>query len=223
MLVSDHIAVVANTLQDTGNVTWTVAQHITYLNDALRAAVSVRPDISAVTAGMLLTANTTLQTLPAATDLRLIAIECNLGSDGLTVGDTVRLGDKQAMDDFLLGWRSVTGATAVKEYFFDDARPDEFEVYPRPHATTPVYVRVKKSVLPTSMAVVGDTIPVKDIHAPALREWCCYLAFSRDSERTPNWQRGARHFAAFFNLLQVKMKADMAINPKVRAMVEKAQ
>mgnify|MGYP001585639155 FL=1 len=221
MFVSELISLVADTLQDTSNVNWTVGQHITYLNDALRAAVSIRPDISAVTVSMLLTANTTLQTLSAPTDLRLIDIDCNLGSDGTTPGDSVLLSDKSAISRFIPGWRSVAGTTAVKEYFFDEARPDEFEVYPRPHATTPVYVRVNKSVLPTVMAAVGDTLPVKDIYASALREMCCYLAFSRDSERTPNWQRAGRHFAAFFNLLEKKMTADMQINPKVRAAVEK--
>lgn len=219
MLVSEHIALVSDTLQDTGNVSWTTVQHIAYLNDALRAAVSVRPDISAVTVNMLLTANTTLQTLPAATDLRLIDIDCNMGDAGTVVGDSVLLGDRTAMNRFFPGWRSVAGTTAVKEYFFDEARPDEFEVYPRPHATTPVYVRVNKSVLPTVMAAVGDTLPVKDIYASALREMCCYLAFSRDSERTPNWQRAARHYSSFFNLLQIKMTADMRINPKIREAV----
>ena len=223
MLVSEHIALVSDTLQDTGNVTWTVAQHIAYLNDALRAAVSVRPDVSAVTVAKLLTPDTTLQTLSDPTDLRLIDIDCNLGATGNVPGDSVLLADKSDINRFLPGWRAVAGSTVIKEYYFDEARPDEFEVYPRPHASTPVYVRLRKSVLPTVVTGSGDTIPIKDAHASALREWCCYLAFSRDSEETPNWQRGARHFVAFFNLLEVKMKADMAINPKIRAMAEKAQ
>lgn len=221
MLVSAHNARVSETLQDTSNVTWTVTQLIEWLNDALRALTLVRPDASSVTTNLLLTANETRQTLPAATDLRLIKVVCNMGQSGTAAGDAVRLGSIDSLDAFLPGWRAVTGAVAIKEYVFDEARPDEFEVYPRPHATTPVYVRIIKSTLPAVMTVAGDTISVKDIYGPALIEWCCYRAFSRDSENTPNWQRGARHFAAFFNLLQIKMQADMAINPKFRAMAEK--
>ena len=110
--------------------------------------------------------------------------------------------------------------TVITEYMYDDTRPKEFWVYPP--AAVPTYVQLSKSVLPTAVTAVGDTLPVDDIYGPAVIEWCCYRAFSRDSEETPNWQRAARHFSAFFNLLQVKVSADMAINPNVRARVEKS-
>lgn len=219
MLVSAHNTRVSEILQDTANVTWTAAQLIEWLNDAIRSLVLVRPDASAITSAMQL-AGGTKQVL-AAGELRLIRVVRNMGANGTTPGRAIRLGDMMALDAFYPDWHTEAAAVVVKEYMFDEARPDEFWVTPPVHATTAVWVEVVRSVLPTAVTAAGDTIPVDDIYSPALIEWCCYRAFSRDSENTPNWQRAARHFAAFFNLLQIKMQSDMAINPKVRAMVEK--
>ncbi len=214
MLVSAHNARVAEILQDTTSVTWTSAQLIEWLNDAIRALVLVRPDASAITSAMQLAAGT--KQVLAAGELRLIRVVRNMGSNGTTPGRVIRLGDMMALDAFNPDWHTETAAVVVKEYMFDEARPDEFWVTPPVHATTAVWVEAVRSVLPTAVTAAGDTIPVDDIYSPALIEWCCYRAFSRDSENTPNWQRAARHYASFFNLLQVKMKSDVAINPRVR-------
>ncbi len=219
MLVSDVTGRIAEVLQDTTNITWTPAQLIAWLNDALRALTLVRPDSTAVTTAFQLAAGSTKQSLVAATDLRFISAVRNLGADGNTVGRAIRQGDMKAMNAFNPDWHTETGLSYVKEFMFDDVRPDEFWVYPKP--LTAFYVEIIKQISAVEVTDVGDTLPVKEIYGPALIEWCCYRAFSRDSEETPNWQRAARHFLAFFNLLQVKMQADMAVNPKVRELVNR--
>lgn len=220
MLASDVLDRVSETLQDKGRVTYEESDLIGWLNDANRALVLVRPDASSTTTSMQLAAGTR-QTLDA--DEALIRVVRNMGTDGNTPGKAVRLGSIDTIDAFNPDWHTATPATAIREYMFDAVRPDEFWVSPPVHATTAVYAQVVKRVPPAVIAATTDALPVADIYAPALIEWVCYRAFSRDSEQTPNWQRAGRHFAAFFNLLQVKMQADMAINPKVRAMAEKAQ
>lgn len=199
-------------------MSWTVTQLIEWVNDAIRALTLVRPDSTAVTVNFQLTAGNTKQTLSSATDIRFIKALRNKGADGNTVGKAIRLGNMSALDSLKPDWHTETGLSYIKEYMFDEVRPDEFWVYPKP--LTAFYIEIIKQIIATQVTVVGDTLPVKDIYAPALIEWCCYRAFSRDSERTPNWARAARHFQAFFNLLQVKVQADMAINPKVREKVQ---
>lgn len=216
MLVSGITDRVAEILQDTGNVTWTAAQLIEWVNDAIRALALVKPDSTAVTATQQLTASQTKQALSGSSDLRLIRLVRNMGPNGTTVGRAIRLGDMNTLDSFDPGWHTAEKSATVKEFMFNAERPKEFWVYPPVHATTAVHVELIKSVLPAAVTAVGDALPVDDIYGPPLIEWCCYRAFSRDSEETPNWVRAARHFAAFFNLLQIKMQADMAINPKVR-------
>ena len=221
MLVSAITARVAETLQDDSNVTWTAAQLIEWINDALRALVSARPDVSVVTASVELTANSTKQVLSAATDLRFIDATRNMGTDGLTPGRTVRLGDKTALDAFVPGWHSETGQAAVKEFMFDEARPREFWVYPRTHATTPMYLEVIKQVMPATITAVGNTLPVDETYAPVLIDWMLWRSFSRDSENTPNAQRAGSHRASFYQQLGIKMPADVSVNPKVREAMEK--
>lgn len=220
MNVSGITEQVAEILQDETNVTWTEAQLIAWVNDAIRALVNVRPDASSTTAAIQLTANTTKQALSATGDQRLIRLTRNMGAAGATPGKAIVLVDMATMDAINPDWHTDTAGTRVKEYMYNEERPKEFWVYPKP--ATAFYVEVIKSVLPTAVTAVGDPLPVDDIYAPALIEWVCYRAFSRDSEETPNWVRAARHFTAFFNVLQVKMKSDMAINPKFREKVKEA-
>lgn len=222
MLVSAFNARVSEILQDTNATTWTIMQLIEWLNDAARTLVLVRPDASNVIASILLAAGTR-QALTGAADMRLISVDRNMGAGGTTAGRAINLADKKAKDTLTPDWHTATASAVVREYMFDEATPKVFWVSPPVPATPAVYVEATKSVLPTVVDSGDDTVPVDDIYTPPLIEWCCYRAFSRDSENTPNWQRAARHFAAFFNLLQVKMQADMAINPKVRAMAEKSQ
>lgn len=221
MLVSTITDRVAEILQDVGHVTWTAPQLIGLVNDALRSLVLVRADASSVTASIQL-APGTRQALSATADLRFIKLTRNTGPDGQTAGRAIRQGDMAALDAFSPDWHVATANVVVREYMFDESRPREFWVNPPVHATTPVWAEAVKSVLPTEVNDGTDTLPVDAIYAPALIEWVLYRAFSRDSEETPNWQRAARHFVAFFNLLQVKQVADMAINPKIRERVQAA-
>lgn len=222
MLVSTPLTQVSEILQDAGTITWTTSDLLEWMNDAILALVGQKPEVSTVRASVLLVPGPD-QTLSGASDLRLVEVVCNMGTSGTVYGKAISEGDASALDDFQPSWRSESGATEIKDYMFDDAFPKAFSVYPPAHATTPVYVQVIKSVLPATLTAYSDTLPVDATYSPALIEWCLYRAFSRDSEQTQNWQRAARHYASFFNLLQIKMTADMSISPKARAMSEKAQ
>jgi hypothetical protein len=222
MLASEVIANAAEIYGDEANETILLASQIKWLNDALRALVSVRPDVSAVVASKQLTPGTRQQ-LVAAGDLRLLSLVCNMGADGNTPGRGITYFDRADMDAFNPGWHADTAGIAVYGYTFDAQVPHEFYVTPPVHATTPVYVRVSKAVSPGTIVAGTDVLTVDDIYAPALVEWMCYRAFSRDSEETPNWARAARHFSSFFNVLQVKMQADMASNPKIHEQAARLQ
>lgn len=220
MLVSELNTRVSEILQDTENVTWTLPQLIEWVNDAVRALVLVKPDASNVVVSIKLAVGTR-QSLSGSSDLRMISVNRNMGPTGTTIGRAIRLADKKSKDDFTPDWHTEASSTVVREYMFDEALPKVFWVSPPIPASPDVYVEASKSVLPSLVAVAGDTVPVDDIYAPPLIEWCCYRAFSRDSETTANWQRAARHFTAFFNLLQIKMQSDMSIDPRFRESTKK--
>lgn len=214
MLASEIINRVSEIYGDEDKETIVSASMISWLNDGLRALVLVRPDASTQTTSKLLDPGTRQQ-LNGTNDLRLLNVICNMGNAGTTPGRSVHYFDRIDMDAFDPDWHSAVTDTVVSGYTFDQETPHEFYVTPPVHATTPVYVRLVKSVSPATITAITDVVGIDDVYTPSIVEWMCYRAFSRDSEETPNWARAARHFASFFNLLQVKMQADMASSPKL--------
>lgn len=203
---------VAEVLQDQSNVTWTEAQLIQWLNDAQRTVALVRPDASAVT-GLLSLAAGTKQSLPA-NGLRLLALIRNMGA-GADPGPAVRLVDRGTLDTVSPNWHSATPVKVIKEYSLDDRDLLRYWVNPPADGTTKL--EGTYAVSPAGVTATTSDIALADTYAPALVEWMLYRCFLRDSEQTPNFQRAAGHFQNFFNLLGLKMQADMASSPKVRA------
>lgn len=223
MLTSSLIDRVSEVLQDVGRTTWTEPQLLEWANDAVRALVLARPDVSAIKETIALVSGTR-QRLNGGNDLRFIQANCNMGSSGFIAGRSITQGDIRAMDAYNPSWRTDPPGQEVRHYFFDEALPREFEVYPPVSLSYGnVYIEVSKSVLPVAITATGDTVPVDEIYAPALTEWMLYRAFIRDADDTPSVTRATWHFRGFFNLLQVKMRADMAIHPKVREAASSAQ
>lgn len=213
LLASKLIGQAAELVQDENNVVWTQPQALGWLNDAQRAIVSIRPDSSILNHSVLLVPGTK----QSITGLRLMSIIRNMGIDGLTPGNGIRLVERGIKDDFEPDWHTETAATAVKEYIFDARTPKEYYVSPPVHASTAVYIEVSEAVNPAAIATTADPITLDDIYSPSMTEWVLYRFLSRESEETPNIQRAVSHFQNFFNLLGAKLNPDMAINPKVRA------
>lgn len=200
-------------VQDQTRTTWTQAQLLAWVNDAQRAVVLVRPDASAVT-GNLVLAGGTKQSLPAG-GLRTLALIRNRGASGAESGRAIRLVDRATLDTTDPLWHGRDASAIIKEYCLDDRDPTRFWVSPPAVNGTQVEGTYSKS--PANVTDLVSDIALPDDYAPALLEWCLYRCFARDSEETPNYARAAGHFQNFFNLLGVKMQADMAASPKLRA------
>ena len=216
LLASEIIARANETAQDETAVIWESSQALAWLNDGQRALASVRPDASILNHSVILQPGTK----QSITGLRLMAVVRNMGVDGATPGDAIRLVERGAKDESDISWHTETASAVVKEWIFDARTPREYYVSPPVVATPVVQVEVSEAVVPAAVSDVADPITLEDIYSPHLIEWILYRFFSRDSEETPNIQRAISHFSAFFNLLGEKMQVDMAINPKVRAHLE---
>lgn len=200
-------------MSDVDNVTYTTADILEWINDAQRLIALVRPDAASQTASMQLVEGTK-QTL--STGRRLIGVVRNMGVDGLTPGRAVGLSEMSALDEANPDWHTDTTSVTVQNYMFDLNRPEEFYVYPPIPASPDVYVEVKEALNPTDVAAIGNTINVEDIYAPVIIEWVMYRLFSRDSEETPNFQRGESHKQNVFNILGIKFEKDVMARPKQR-------
>ena len=210
-IVADRVS---ELLQDVSRVTWTEPQLIEWCNDAVRALVLVRPDVSAVFKNLQLVAGTR-QELTVDGDLRLMSLPRNMGATGSTVGRSITGPVPQEdMDAINPSWHTDTATGYVIQYVHDLATPKVFYVYPQVESGSEFYVEARVSQLPTVITALTETLAVDDIYGPALIEWILYRAWSRDAETSPNWQRGAKHYENFFNILGIKSQIDAAISPE---------
>jgi hypothetical protein len=173
----------------------------------------VRPDANSVVQAVLLAAGTR-QTLPVGA-LRILSAVRNMGSTGTTPGRVITMGDRASQDAANPDWHSAPTGTAVREIFYDDkVAPLTFFVRPSIPASPAVYIELALSKAPTDVtdANTGD-ITVSDVYSPPLQAWMLYRAFMLQTQATNVMQRGAGHFQSFFNLLGVKLRADMFASP----------
>lgn len=201
----------AELAEDPDNEVWTPAQGLAWLNEAVRAICSQRPDACASTEVMTLTPGKSLQSL--APGRRLLRVTCNMGSDGATPGKALRFVDMDTLDASNPDWRAETPSATVYEYTYDPRDPQVFYVSPPAHASTAVKVETIQSVTPDALADASEAIPIDDTYQPALLDWVMFRYYARDSEETPNWARAGRHYAAFFQLLGIKARGDWAFSP----------
>ena len=217
MLVSAIVNRATALLQDATNVRWPEAELVNWLNDGQREIVLIRPDASVTNAPMILTANSTRQTLPAA-GIRLLDVVRNMGIDGLTPGNVVRLVTREVLDAQIPTWHVDAGQAAIKHFCNDPRDPKHFYVYPRPHATTVVQVEVLYSSAPADCALPSVTptavITLDDVYGNALLDYVLYRAYIKDAEYAANVQRAEGHYGSFAASLGIKLKTDMATAPQ---------
>lgn len=210
MLVSGLLALLKDALGDANSVTWPEPTLIMYLNQALLALVSVRPDASEYTTILTLAAGSRQQ-LPED-GLRLLSVFRNTNADGAFIGPIVRHIERTSLDDLNGAWMLEAPSEFCQEYWYDERAPRQFW-------TNPVIAgaRVEASICrrPPALTAGGDTIPVDDVFVPALREWILYLAWGRDDELSPTSARAKDHRTTFFNLLGIKEQADAKSSPKI--------
>ena len=113
MLASAVIASVAEVLSDNAYLNWTQDQLLGWLNDGQRAIVLVRPDASQITDALLLVSGTR-QSLPSGS-VRLMTVIRNMGSDGITPGQAVRLVERATKDELDPDWHSADADTVLRD------------------------------------------------------------------------------------------------------------
>lgn len=198
-------------LQDTTNVRWAEAELLGWLNDGQREIVLLRPEAFAKNESKQLTVGTK-QALPA-TGIVLIDVVRNMGTNGSTPGNAVRVVSREILDAQNPAWHVDASSLVVKHYMFDPRDPKNFYIYPKSDGTN--YVEIVYSSAPTDVAAVGSTITLDDIFMGPLMDYILYRAYSKDAEYTGNAQRAAAHYQMFTNALAAKGATIMAVNPNL--------
>lgn len=201
-------------LNDPSLITWTDDDDlIPALNEAIKALICFRPDAAAHTAMMLLAPGTE-QSIPEDGE-RLLKVIRNKGANGASdAGRAITKGDLLVMDALMPDWHTADGQTTIEEYFYDPLVPGKFYIYPPAPVSPSIGIDISYVRVLPDVEDADDDLPVSSYFVPALMEWMLYSVWSADDEQSPNYGAAQAHARMFFQLLQVKVAADVAANPK---------
>lgn len=211
ILVSEVLADITNELNDPNYTTWTEAQLIGYINDAMRQLVLVRPDANSIVEAITLVPGTK-QTVPT-TRRRLLNLIRNMGVDGATPGAAIWPTDKESLDSFNPDWHQDTAVVAIENFILDEDYPSIYYVAPPVHASTVVQVEAAFSVNPTLVTASGDTMTVDDIYKSSILAWALYRAYMVETESITSTQKARGHRVEFYQSLGLKAQVDTGTSP----------
>lgn len=190
-------------LLDTGATRWAEAELFDWLNAGQAEIAIIAPD-AVMTVGNIALVAGTKQSLPTG-GFFLQRVIRNMGVGGTTAGDAVRLVPHQLLDMQRPGWHSDTSTLVVKNYTYDQAKPETFYVYPP--QTSANYVEAEYALMPTNVSAVSNAINIPDRYAGPLLDYILYRAFSKDIELPGSESRALAHRAAMENSLGLTAKA----------------
>ena len=160
-----------------------------FVNQAVKRACSMRPDLFIVSTDVTPTVGQVEQELPN-TVTRIMEVHRVVGGDA--IGEV----DKQTMDRSAPSWPTETAGTPVN-WMRHPRNPRRYYLYPRPASGTQLameYIEV-----PDDYAL-GDSIALADSYKSALIDCVVYLAEVVDNEHVET-QRAKKFNASFMQAL----------------------
>jgi len=210
MIASDILDRCSAVLGDPSRVRWTASDLLSYLTDAMRQTVLIRPDANAVVATVQLTAANTRQAIPSDA-VRFLSLVRNMGAGGLVPGSPITPTTREAMDAASAAWHVDTASSVIDHYLYNQDTPSVFYVYPKPATGTYVEMEYARDV--GELTSVGDTLPLAGIWAEPLREYVMYRAYSRNVSSVSDKQTAANHLRQFYLALGEESRAKALFNP----------
>lgn len=171
----------------------TSAELLGYVNEGLKEAAILRPDLFSTVGDMTCVAGQCEQAITFQDATRLLDVLCIHGGTALTPFD------RATMDQFRPGWRTDAAGPAQNWSPLNND-PLQFFIYPKAPAGQVLDVRYVRN--PGTYAL-GDTIgDLPESYAPALASYVVFRAESKDDEHVLS-QRAAAQYAVFKSLFGV--------------------
>jgi hypothetical protein len=193
------------TLIDSAQTTWSQAELIGYLNEALRATSAAKADFYTIRENIEMDAGA-LQELPAG-GVSLIDIFENAYS-----GIPVTLVDKELLDECNRFLAPEDRERDVQHFTADPRDPRRFVVTP-PNDGTGEVRSVFGAVHP-EIATADDDLLVNGIYQPVLIDYVLHRAYAKNSKRQDLTKSGY-HKQQWGQALGLKSQSQAAIAPKV--------
>ena len=179
---ADIVSQVRLELNDPDKVVWTDPDMLLYINAAQRQIALVRPDAYSAIETLLLTAGETKHSL-ASGQLRLLGVTRNMGSDGTTPGKPIRMADFESHQLYDQNWHTAVGKIVIRDVMYDEKTPTYLFTDPPVHATTPVYIEVKVSKVPTDVTDVDTgALSLSHIYDQPMRQFMLHQAYAKEIE-----------------------------------------
>jgi hypothetical protein len=198
------IDLAAIALSDTGNVNWTRAELLSWLNMAQVEMVNLYPPSNATNTVFRLSAGVR-QTLPTDSVL-LLDVPYNYLASGTRTGRLIARTTKDLINARIPEWTVAISDTTVKCFIYDQGNPNVFYVYPPQPALTS-YVELVYAARPVAIAnsEVGTKITVNDKYQNVLLNLLLSKAFSKDSEFGNNDNKAMAYRALAENELGINI------------------
>lgn len=204
-------------LQDTGNVRWTQAELLRYLNDARRELAIHRPDVYSTTYVMTAVVGSK-QTIPSD-GTKFIDVIRNVNADN-TPGRAVRIIEREILDSQDPDWHTRTSSNVTRHFMYDERTPKTFYVYPAAASGHKLEISYSKSPVDVTNGDLSSTsiLAAEDIYVGTMLDYVLYRAFSKDAEYAGNMQRADLHYRAFATSLGLSNRKRIANSPNVANM-----
>lgn len=184
-------------LLDPDGDVWGPYDKVRAVNEALNLIALLRPDATAKTEEVALTADTPKQSIPSG-GVRFLDILWNKD------GAPVRKIKRETLNETIPGWTTETAA-AIEHYMFDEENPKTFLVYPVPNAA--ITVELVYSSVPDEFKENSTTFPIAAIYEAPVIEYVLYRLLSMEG-KGQDIVKASAHLNAFYNALGIKTRSD---------------
>lgn len=205
VLVDDIIDSVAGTLLDAAHRGWPREEIVGYINEALAATATAKPDFYTVEEDIALVAGIT-QALPV-NGVSLFNISKNAS------GQVVTQVDGGLLDEANRFWPAATQETDVEHFAADPRDPRRFNVTP-PNDGNGVVTATFGAVPDRVTGSSGEEIPVAGNYLAPLIEYVLGKCYGKNSKSQDLTKRNV-HMNTWGTLIGLKAKAQTAVAPKV--------
>lgn len=208
-------------LKDRRAVRWTVSELVGWLNEGVRAAVALKPDLAIRRSTLPLVAGVE-QAIPD-TIKRVVKFESNVNGPAITPTSV------QLLDSYIPNWRNAAtlGSHAIVDHVIvDEADITTFMVFPANDGTgtiralveTVIAVIVEDPKNPNHLASYAAVdSPLQDAEGDALVDYLCFRATNKDIDLPGMSARATFHYQAFATRMGVEVSAEKTVRPEIPA------
>jgi hypothetical protein len=198
-------------LNDVDNTRYKREDLLEWLNDGQRAIVLMKPGSVSKVASLKLKPGAR-QTLP--TDgWMLFDVICNMGQNGATPGQAIRIASRELLDNYNPNWYNATASSVTENYVFNPQDQRAFYVYPPSDGTN--YVEINYAYNPDVVANEEHLLSIGDVHQTALLDFMLYRAKSVDAEHAADQEMAQAYYTSFIAQLGAKDRAELENNPNL--------